>query len=92
MGDKGSVRLSYEEDVTRMTVGDSGHAWGWALFRARCAHGAYTFESLRFPGLYLCAYDMGGRMDRSHGSLRLMSLCAESRFVLGPVEAADSQT
>jgi hypothetical protein len=78
-GAPGVVRLSHDDDVCRMNIGDDhGAAWGWAFFHLRKVpvFNTYTFESLRFPGYFLTALDMGTRLDRSHGRVALSQMAA----------------
>jgi len=54
---------------------DHGNSWGWAFFRARkCSlPQAYAFESMRWPGFYLSASDMGNSyLAPKHGKLGLL--------------------
>jgi hypothetical protein len=54
---------------------DNGELWGWAFFRARRVENVaetYVFESMRWPGSYLLASDMGnGYLTKSYGVVRL---------------------
>jgi REP element-mobilizing transposase RayT len=54
---------------------DNGELWGWAFFRARRVPNAaetYVFESMRWPGCYLVAAEMGtGYLSKSHGVVKL---------------------
>ena len=74
---KAELRLSLDEDVAKMNLGgDNGAAWGWAFYHARrVAHpGAYTFESMRYPGAFLCTADMVNNYMKpaDHGSVKLV--------------------
>lgn len=55
-----------------------GELWGWAFFRARRVESAaetYVFESMRWPGCYLMATDMGnGYLTKSYGVVRLVQV------------------
>lgn len=74
---KAELRLSLDTDVAKMSLGnDNGAAWGWPFFRARrvTAPGSYTFESMRYPGAYLCTSDMKvlGMKPADWGSVKLV--------------------
>jgi len=61
------------------STADHGELWGWAFFRARRVESAaetYVFESMRWPGCYLMATDMGnGYLTKSYGVVRLVQVC-----------------
>lgn len=71
------MRLSFDEDVAKMNLGDDhGAAWGWPFFHARrvASPGSYTFESMRYPGAFLCTSDMVvlGVKPADWGSVKLV--------------------
>jgi len=82
---KAELRLSLDTDVAKMSLGnDNGAAWGWPFFRARrvTAPGSYTFESMRYPGAYLCTSDMKvlGMKPADWGSVKLVLVRKSSLF------------
>ena len=71
---RGDLRLTQELEVGRMNLGDDhGEAWGWAFYRLSrvAAPHSYALESMRFPGYFVEACDVGTMVDRTHGSVRL---------------------
>ena len=85
---KAELRLSLDEDVAKMNLGgDNGAAWGWAFYHARrVAHpGAYTFESMRYPGAFLCTADMVNNYMKpaDHGSVKLVMVSERVNLACG---------